>query len=315
MKLLCVILNYRTAEMTLWALEAARKALASVPDHRIDVVDNDSGDGSYERIRDYVAEKRWDDVRVIASGDNGGFGAGNNVAMRAALADANPPDYIYLLNSDAAPDVDAITALIEFMDATPGAGIAGSAIRGTDGEPHLTAFRFPSVASEALAGFRLGALSRLLPEREVPIHPMPAETRPVDWLAGASMILRRELLDATGLFDETFFLYFEETDLCRRAAEAGFATWYVVESRVAHVGSASTGMKDRSRRMPRYWFDSRRHYFVKSLGRAGAWAANLVHGAGLVTFRARASVQRKPDTDPVGYVSDFLRYNFVTDRP
>jgi N-acetylglucosaminyl-diphospho-decaprenol L-rhamnosyltransferase len=314
MKLLCVILNYKTAEMTLDAIRAARAALTTL-DHRIDVVDNDSQDGSFERLTAAVAEAGWPDVRVVQSGHNGGFGAGNNVALRAALLEPEPPEFLYILNSDAFPAPDAIEALVRFLEQHPRAGIAGSFIHGPDGDPHLTAFRFPSVASEALSGFRLGVLKRLLPEREVPIHPMPSETQRVDWLAGASMMFRRELLQEIGLFDETFFLYFEETDLCRRALLAGWECWYVMESRVAHIGSVSTGMKNKSRPMPRYWFDSRRHYFTKNHGAAYTWAANVLHAAGLLTFKARAGLQKKPDPDPVNFLQDFARYNFVEKRP
>ena len=313
MRVLCVVLNYKTAAMTLDAVRSARAALVGLS-HRIDVVDNDSQDGSFEQLSAAVSDAGWSDVRVIQSGHNGGFGAGNNVALRAALREPTPPDYLYILNSDAFPAPDAIEALVSFMDAHPRAGIAGSFIHGPEGDPHLTAFRFPSVASEALSGFRLGLLKRVLPDREVPVHPMPSQTQRVDWLAGASMMFRREALEEVGLFDETFFLYFEETDLCRRAMLAGWECWYVVESRVAHIGSVSTGMKNKARPMPRYWFDSRRHYFTKNHGAAYTWAANVVHAAGLASFKARARVQRKADTDPVHFLRDFVRYNFV-ERP
>jgi len=314
MKLLCVILNYKTADMTLDAIRAARAALTTL-DHRIDVVDNDSQDGSFEKLWSAVADAGWPDVRVVQSGHNGGFGAGNNVALRAALLEREPPEFLYILNSDAFPAPDAITALVQFLETHPRAGIAGSFIHGPDGDPHLTAFRFPSMASEALSGFRLGVLQRLLPDREVPIHPMPSATQRVPWLAGASMMFRRELLQEIGLFDETFFLYFEETDLCRRAQLAGWECWYVLESRVAHIGSVSTGMKNKGRPMPRYWFDSRRHYFTKNHGAAYTWAANVLHAAGLATFKARAGLQGKPDPDPVNFLRDFAKYNFVERRP
>ena len=88
-----------------------------------------------------------------------------------------------------------------------------------------------------------------------------------------------------------------------------------MESRVAHIGSVSTGMKNKSRPMPRYWFDSRRHYFTKNHGAAYTWAANVLHAAGLLTFKARAGLQKKPDPDPVNFLQDFARYNFVEKRP
>lgn len=315
MQLLCVILNYKTADMTIDAIRAARAAIAPIESHRIDVVDNDSQDGSYEKLRDAAQREGWADVRVMESGKNGGFGAGNNFAILKALASDDPPDFVYILNSDAFPDRDAIVTLLEFMRAHPDVGIAGSSIYGVDGAEHVTAFRFPTLASEVAGSFRLGALNRLLPDAEVPILPKPEVTREVDWLAGASMMFRREMLEEVGLFDEAFFLYFEETDLCRRAKLAGWPTWYVVESRVAHVGHGSTGLKDKSRPMPKYWFDSRRYYFTKNHGRAYTWAANAVHAAGLATFRVRSKLQGKENTDPARFLRDFVRYNFLDRRP
>ncbi len=316
MKLLTVILNYRTGEMTLDAARAALVASAPVDGGtRVEIVDNDSRDGSFARMRDTVERESWERVDVVESGRNGGFGAGNNHAMRRALAGDDPPDFIYLLNSDAFPAPDAITELLTYLEAHPEVGIAGSYIHGVDGQPHLTAFRFPSLGSEVVGSLRVGLVERLLPERELPIQPMPPESQPVDWLAGASMMIRREVLESIGLFDETFFLYFEETDLCRRAALAGWPTHYVVESRVAHVGHASTGLKDLSEPMPRYWFDSRLHYFRKNHGRGYTWAANSLGALGHSIHRVKVKLQGREIGDPAHFLRDYLRYNFLDERP
>ncbi|WP_052265243.1 glycosyltransferase family 2 protein [Ruegeria sp. ANG-R] len=284
---LTIILNYKTAEMTLKSVDAARRAMEGIAGSIV-VVDNHSEDGSYERISTYIAQEGWDAdgrIRVIEAGWNGGFGAGNNVGIRAGLPDGTKPDYVYILNSDAFPAEDSIQALLEHLEKTPEAGFAGSYIHGDAGETHLTSFRFPSIASEFESAIRLGPITRLLRNRRVPID-TPKETTPVDWLAGASMMMRQSVLDDIGLFDETFFLYFEETDLCRRAAKVGHRVDYVVESRVAHIGSASTGMK-RWKRIPSYWYDSRWHYFSKNHGRAYAALATLMHvlGGGLHSLR------------------------------
>jgi N-acetylglucosaminyl-diphospho-decaprenol L-rhamnosyltransferase len=314
-ELLTIILNYETPDMTLDAVRAARAALTNLPSHRIDVVDNDSGDGSWEKLSEAVAREGWDDVAVLQTGHNGGFGYGNNHSIRRALRSDDPPDFVYILNSDAFPEPGAIEALSHFLREHPDVGIAGSAIYGTDGAPHTTAFRFPTWKSEVAASFRLGLLSRALPESEVPIEPRPDATRQVDWLAGASMMMRRQVLEEVGLFDEGFFLYFEETDLCRRARLAGWPTWYVVESRVAHVGHGSTGLDDLRKPMPRYWDDSRRRYFLKNHGKAYLWAANTIHATGLTTFKVRARLQRKDDPDPTRFLRDFVHYNFLVRRP
>jgi hypothetical protein len=304
---LTVILNWRTAAMTLRSLAAARAAMAGI-DGAITVVDNDSGDGSFETIRAAVADlPPGVPVRVVQAGRNGGFGAGNNVGIRGGLPGGLRPDYVYLLNSDAFPATDAIRQLRDHLDSHPATGFAGSFIHGTDGVPHRTAFRFPSVAGEFEAAVRFGPVSRLLRQRIV-AQPIPDRTCRVDWLAGASLMMRMDVLDRIGLFDEGFFLYFEETELCRRAARAGWATDYVVDSRVAHVGSASTGMK-RWTRIPGYWLDSRWRYFTTVHGTGGAVAATAAALAGGALWRLRCALTGRDRIDPPGFLRDMARHH------
>jgi len=308
--LLTVILNWRTADMTLRAAEAALREMAGVPG-ALTIVDNDSGDGSFEKIRAEIVARGWDHgkipVRVLQAGHNGGFGAGNNVGIRAGLPGGGRPDYVYILNSDAFPDPGAISALLAHMEAHPKLGFAGSYIHGEDDEPHRTAFRFPSALGDFEAHIRFGPISRLL-HRKIVAQPIPDVTTRVDWLAGASMMMRQDVLDEIGLFDETFFLYFEETELCHRAAMAGHPTEYVRDSSVTHIGSVSTGMKT-WRRMPDYWFDSRAYYYVKTNGRTyGAFATILlILGASL--WRIRMLIQRKDRRDPPMFLSHLVRHS------
>ena len=305
--LLTVILNWRTPDMTLKAVASALVALAGI-DGALVIVDNDSGDGSFEILSKEVAARGWDggpqSVRVLQAGRNGGFGAGNNFGMRAGLAKGARPDFVYILNSDAFPEPGAIKALMDHLTAHPETGFAGSFIHGDDNVPHRTAFRFPSIPAEFEAQVRFGPISRLL-SRHIVARPVPNITCRVDWLAGASLMMRQSVLDQIGLFDEQFFLYFEETDLCRRAARAGWPTDYVVESRVLHIGSVSTGMKHWTR-IPGFWLDSRLHYFVKNHGRFYAFAATLAHLAGGVLWRLRLAVQRKDRGDPPQYLRDMM---------
>lgn len=303
-----IILNWRSADMTMQSLQHAVDGMAEL-DGAITVVDNDSGDGSFEAISEAVATHGWDArglVRVVQSGRNGGFGAGNNVAMFDDLPDGRTPAYVYLLNSDAFVRRDSIRLLRDYLDAHPGVGLAGSRIIGTDGEPHQTAFRFPSAAGEFEGAARSGPVSRLL-RRSIVALPIPETARHVDWTAGASLMMRREMLDQIGGFDETFFLYFEETDLCLRAARAGWDTHFVPESVVEHIGSASTGMKTWTE-TPAYWFASREHYFRKNHGRLGAAAANLAHLGGAAVFRARCLLQRRSAERRRGFLRQLTRH-------
>ena len=103
MKLLVVIVNFRTAALTLEALEHLLPDMEGL-DAAVTVVDNDSGDGSLKTLDEQVTARGWGDrVSVVDSGKNGGFGFGNNVAIRRALAQPSPPEYVYLHNPDAAP--------------------------------------------------------------------------------------------------------------------------------------------------------------------------------------------------------------------
>lgn len=309
-RLLTVILNWRSAGMTLQSAEAALRALQGIEGALV-IVDNDSGDGSFETLTREVAARGWDKgpqaVRVLQSGHNGGFGAGNNFGIRAGMPDGSRPDYVYLLNSDAFPDAMAIRLLLEHLEATPATGFAGSYIHGPDGAPHHTAFRFPSIPGEFEAQARFGPISRAL-NRWIVAQPIPQGTARVDWLAGASLMMRQAVLDRIGLFDETFFLYFEETDLCRRAALAGWPTDYVRASEVAHIGSASTGMKTWGR-IPGFWLDSRWHYFVKNHGVGYAVAATLAALSGGAIWRLRALIQRRDRLDPPHYLRDMAAHH------
>ena len=209
----------------------------------------------------------------------------------------------YILNSDAFPEKQSIELLVSHLNNNPETGIAGSYIHGIDGEPHITAFRFPSIFSELLEGSGgLGLLNRILENYVVPIG-IPSNTLKVDWLAGASMLIRREVLQQIGLFDEQFFLYFEETDLCRRAKRHGWNTVYVKESSVSHIGSASTGMKE-WRRIPSYWLDSRRHYFIKNHGIAYYYLATFIRIIGGLLHKIKTNILRKISSQPEGFLYD-----------
>ena len=307
-RVLTVILNWRTPEMTLRAADSAMEAMRGI-DGGIVIVDNASGDGSEARLRAAVAERgREARMRVVQSGRNAGFGAGNNAGVAAGLADGGPADLVYILNSDAFPEPGAIAALIAHLEAHPEAGLAGSLISGPDGIPHVTAFRFPSLCSEIEGAARFGPITRLLSRRKVWME-IPDRSCRVDWTAGASLMIRRDLFDRIGGFDEAFFLYFDETDLCRRALDAGFETHFVRESRVTHIGSVSTGMGG-WRRVPDYWFASRRRYFRKHHGAAGALMATLAHLVAGAAHRARCLVTRRDPEDPPRFLRDLLRHEW-----
>jgi len=312
--ILSVIVNFRTPDLALKAAEATVDAMAGLAG-QIVLVDNDSQDGSFEVLGRTVAAKGWGAsgrVRVCASGRNGGFGWGINHAIRAGLSGGGRPDYVYIVNPDAQPETDAIRVLAEFLDAQPEVGVAGSLILHPDGTPACGAFAFPGIVQEFETAARTAMVTRLM-GRGGPKPLTPGVATEVDWVSGASAMFRMSMLDQIGLFDEGFFLYFEETDLCLRARRAGHRVWYLPASRVAHVGAASTGM-GRWKRTPGYWFDSRFYYFRKNHGTGYAVAATLARLAGECAWKVRRvfdrGAQREGATDC--FATDLIRHSFGT---
>jgi hypothetical protein len=313
-RVLVVTVNYRTPELVLrclGSLEPERQALA---DLRAIVVDNASGDGSAELIPAGIARHGWRAwVDFLESPSNLGFGAGNNLVLRRALAEPCPPDYFLLLNPDAAVDRGAVAALVSFLAANPRAGIAGPRTEVGRGNLRGSAFRFPGILNSLDEGLRFGPLTRVLSRWQLAPEPR-AEPHPTDWLSGGCLLIRREVLEEIGLFDEGYFLYFEEVDLSLRAARAGWESWYVPAASIVHEAGASTGAsagRALERRMPRYWFESRRRYFLRNRGRLVCLAADLAWTLGNALWNVRRVLARAPRRDPVGFWSDFVRFNLL----
>lgn len=307
-QLAIIILNYRTPKLTVDCLHSLVEEVTSLPDIRVIVVDNASNDGSVEIIQTAVTTENWNWVTVLPLDHNGGYAAGNNAAIRSLLASDQPPNYVLLLNPDTVVHPGAVSALVNFMDKHPQVGIAGSRLEDPDGTPQRSAFRFPSVLSELNDGLRLGVVTQLLSKWIVapPVSEVACQT---DWVAGASMIVRHQVFDTIGLMDEKYFLYYEEVDFCLAAHRAGWICWYVPESRVIHFVGQSSGITDtkqKPKRRPAYWFDSRRRFFVKNYGWAYAVLTELVWASSFAAWRLRRVIQRKPDDDPPNFLQDFL---------
>lgn len=307
--LLVVIVNYRTPNLTVDCLHSLVDEVHSLPGTRVVVTDNASGDGSVEQIGATIETEGWGDwASLMPLEQNGGYAFGNNVAIRVGLQSKNPPPYFLLLNPDTIVRPEALKVLIDFMDEHPNVGIAGSRLEDPDGTPQRSAFRFPNILSELDFGLRLGVVSKLLSQWVV-APPVSAETCQTSWVAGASMIIRREVFETVGLLDEQYFMYFEEVDFCMQANRLDWPCWYVPESRVVHLVGQSSGVTDTKRppkRLPKYWFDSRRRYFLKNHGWLYAAIADAAWIFGFTLWRWRRVIQQKPDKDPPKLLNDFL---------
>ncbi|WP_159978970.1 MULTISPECIES: glycosyltransferase family 2 protein [unclassified Novosphingobium] len=305
--LMVVIVNYRTGKLVVDCLASLDNEVAASPGTRVVVVDNDSRDGSADTIEAAIEARGWSDwSSLVRSPVNGGFAAGNNLAIRAALADAAAPDLFWLLNPDTRVHPGALSTFLDFFEANPTVGIAGNLLLYGNEMPWPFAFRFPSILSELERGAAFGPLTKLLQNHCV-ARVMGTAPEQVDSVSGASMVVRRATLYATGLMDEGYFLYYEETDFCRRARQQGWSCWYLPSAVVLHIAGQSTGLKDnQASRIPRYWFDSRRRYFIVNHGKGYAIIADIAWLAGHVWWRVLRRLRTRKETVVPFLLRDFI---------
>lgn len=290
-----IIVNYRTPDLAIACIAAIEEARRTFPDLRVVAVDGGSGDGSAERIADAIATNGWREwVTPLPLAVNGGFAFANNQAIAALARDGAMPEAIALINPDARVRPGALEAMAALLDREPGAGAVGALLVHEDGRPQSSAFQFPSIRGEFCRGARTAAIERLL--RVPPTHVHADHAVEVPWVTGAAVMLRTAALRQTGLFDDGFFLYFEETDLMRRLRRAGWSIWHEPAAHVVHAGGAATQIRDpgtglpRAKRMPRYWYESHRRYFALAGGGGAAIAAGLAFFAGHAIWQARRIV-------------------------
>lgn len=225
-----VIVSWNTREMLLAALRSLLPARGFVAD--VIVVDNASQDSSADAV-----VRSFPEVRVIRNPVNLGFAGGVNVGLRAARE-----RYVLLLNPDARVVGDAIPRLLEYAEAHPEAGVIGARILNPDGSDQECAFRFPSLLNLLLSASWLYALFPGSPfwNRERYGGSDPGVAAAVDFVCGAAFLIRRELLQRIGAFDEEYFMYSEEMDFCYRARQAGWQVHYAPAARVVHEGGGSS---------------------------------------------------------------------------
>ncbi|HET7647684.1 MAG TPA: glycosyltransferase family 2 protein [Gaiellaceae bacterium] len=195
------------------------------------VVDNASRDGTAAAVRD-----EFPAVSLVAMPENAGFAAATNTGIARTRG-----RYILVLNPDTVVPAGAVDALVRVLDEHPEVGVCGPRLLRPDGTfDHAARRAFPTVTS-ALGHFSgLGRLRRA-PARLAAYRAPEVESGPVDAVNGACMLVRRATLEATGGFDEGYWMYMEDLDLCYRFAQAGWTTWYEPSVVVRHVKHGSAG--------------------------------------------------------------------------
>lgn len=225
------------------------------------VVDNASQDGSPD-----VIAHQFPQVRLLRQGDNRGFGAANNVGAGAAQG-----EYLFLLNSDTVIHSNLLPVLIRQLESSPNIGIVGPRLLNSDGSFQL------STAYEIGLWGEWRTLQTVRQYRQSENRPALAQQyggdQFVDIVVGAAMLMRRSHFHQVGGFDETFFMYFEESDLCQRFREAGWRILYTPAVSLVHIGGYSVAQA--ASRMAAEYRRSQRYYYQKHRPRWEQW---VLHG-------------------------------------
>ena len=198
--------------------------------YEIIVVDNASEDDSLSKLQDCFKDK----VKFIASGENNGFAAGNNLALRQISS-----DYVLLLNSDTVVWENTLENVYNYMEKHGDVGACGCRVRLENGELDKACKRtFPNVKNSF---FRLFHIPNKSKDDNYNLTDLPDdEIYEIDCLTGAFMFIRKEALDEVGFLDETFFMYGEDIDLCYRIKNGGWKIIYYGKSSITHLKGASS---------------------------------------------------------------------------
>ena len=224
-----VVVNYESGP----ALDRCVEGLAAEPTGEVVVVDNGSVDGSGDEVR-----RRFPEVEVLEPGRNLGYGAAANRGVASTVAPC-----VLVCNPDLEVRPGAVERLAGALDAHPGWALVGPQIRTTSGERYPSARRFPSLVDAAGHGL-LGIFAprnrftRSYQQDHLG-DPLAGDTA-VDWVSGACFLVRRSAFEQVGGFDEAYFMYLEDVDLCCRLGAAGWQVGYVPSAEVTHLQGVST---------------------------------------------------------------------------
>jgi GT2 family glycosyltransferase len=238
-----IVLNWNGKDDTLACLESLRQL--DYPNYEVVVVDNGSSDGSVKAVR-----ATFVDVTVLEVGENLGFAEGNNVGLRHALT--HGADYVLLLNNDTEVSPDCISLLVGAVEATPQAGVAGPTIYYFDRREIIW-------SAGGAIDWRRGD-SHMMGLDELDKGQYDA-IREVDFVTGCALLIRRDVIEDVGMLDTRFFMYYEETEWCVRAARARYKILHVPQAHVWHkIVPAQQAMSPRIQ----YYMTRNRLLFLRS---------------------------------------------------
>jgi GT2 family glycosyltransferase len=279
-KLSYCVVNTNGREHLRACIEAILAQSEAASEHEILVLDNASSDGSVELLADL--EARTAALRVIALEVPQGKAANDTRLLQEAAG-----VYCLLLNEDSELRPGAAAALVEALDSDPRAGAAGAQLLNPAGEPQPCAWRLPGVGT-ALA-------QALFLHRLLVTQSGGGQTRTVGWAQSAAMLVRRSAAEQVGWLDPAFFVYSDETDLCKRLGDAGWRTLYVPAAKAVHHEQLANDREAGERRVIEF-HRNRDLYMRKHHGRASAAVVRLLTAASYLPRALAATVMRGHDS-------------------
>ena len=242
MDLSIVIVNFNTKKLLLDCIKSVIRATLGIK-YEFIVVDNASSDGSLTTISKI---KSLASIKIVKNNKNLGFGKANNQGIKKSLG-----RYILLLNSDTKVDKNVLGEMVAWMDKNPKIGVASCALRNKDGSMHGTGGYFPTLFRVFAWMFFLEDIP-LVDKFMKPFHPVHSQSpfykglgrfdheMQMDWVTGAFLLIRKKAIKKAGYFDEDYFMYTEEVDLCFRIKKAGWNVYYNPSWSITHLGGASS---------------------------------------------------------------------------
>lgn len=262
MEISFILLNYKQKGLVKQSIKGIYQCRILLP-YEIIVIDNNSQDGTIEMLKNEFPE-----VNGVSMPKNIGFAAGNNAGIKISKG-----KYIVIMNPDTALTKNAIEDLVNFLKSHPKAGMVGPKLINPDGTIQYSCRRFPNFLIPVFRRTIIGKFP--FSKKAIDAYLMKdwshQDVKKVCWLFGALLVIKKEVLDQVGMFDENFFLYYEDLDLCRRFWERGYEVWYYPLTELVHyhqrLSAQKSGIFSIFDKTTRIHISSGIKYFVKYFGK------------------------------------------------
>lgn len=249
-----ILVNYNGQEFLINCLASIVKQVQNI-NYEVIIVDNSSVDDSVKTI-----QNNFPTFKLICSDSNLGFGKANNLGVKQSQG-----EYLLFLNTDTVLIENTPKILADYLTANQDVGAVGSRLTFKDGSYQLSCGRFPNLVIEFIYKIRAKLDYQWHQQFSVFYDRQYSKVQEVGWVTGACLMMRRDVFEQIGGFDENFFMYFEDKDLCKQVKELGYKVVYYPETTIVHLlGGSSHGIK---KSVNKYYRDSQIYYYQKHLGK------------------------------------------------